>query len=239
MFRPILAATTTSFYGFMWTLNLNPTVLLVNNETLLLLESSGSCQRAYANELAARFSLTVQPVHNRDYDMTAPLHADGGNYPCKGYHSLVDTPQGRAVVRWQPGQTYNFTLAGSVPHGGGSCQVSLSLDKGQTWKVLHSYVGKCPLSPTWQFTLPADTPAGNALFAWSWFNKVGNREMYMNCAHVTIDPVSGSDNQSEANQYSINERPLIFAANIGNGCGTIEGFDLAFPQPGPKEGRST
>ncbi|KAF1731336.1 hypothetical protein CRV24_007520 [Beauveria bassiana] len=168
-----------------------------------------------------------------DYDMTAPLHVDGGNYPCKGYHLLVDTPQGRAVVRWQPGQTYNFTLAGSVPHGGGSCQVSLSLDKGQTWKVLHSYVGKCPLSPTWQFTLPADTPTGNALFAWSWFNKVGNSEMYMNCAHVTIDPVSGSDNQSEANQYSINERPLIIAANIGNGCGTIEGFDLAFLQPGP------
>ncbi len=166
-----------------------------------------------------------------DYDMTAPLHADGGDYPCKGYHSLVDTPQGRAVVSWQPGQTYNFTLAGSVTHGGGSCQVSLSLDKGQSWKVIHSYVGKCPMSPTWQFTLPADTPTGNALFAWSWFNKFGNREMYMNCAHVSIDPVSALNKQSEA--YSINERPPIFTANIGNGCGTIEGFDLAFPQPGP------
>ncbi|EHK43392.1 hypothetical protein TRIATDRAFT_85794 [Trichoderma atroviride IMI 206040] len=31
-------------------------------------------------------------------------------------------------------------------------------------------------------TLPNDTPAGDALFAWTRFNKIGNRERYMNCA---------------------------------------------------------
>ncbi|KAJ2983800.1 hypothetical protein NQ176_g426 [Zarea fungicola] len=166
-----------------------------------------------------------------DYDMTAPLHADGGNYPCKGYHSLMDTPQGKTVVNWRPGQTYNITLAGSATHLGGSCQVSMSFDRGQTWKVLHSYIGKCPLSPTWQFMLPYDTPNGSALFAWSWFNKVGNREMYMNCAHVAIDRGSAVPSGPQAD--SITERPPMLAANIGNGCSTIEGYDLAFPQPGP------
>lgn len=31
---------------------------------------------------------------------------------------------------------------------------------------------------TQSFTLPAEAPSGQALFAWNWFNRVGNREMY-------------------------------------------------------------
>jgi hypothetical protein len=193
----------------------------------LLSAANAHMQMSWPPAFRSKFNAFTTDI---DYDMTAPLHADGGNYPCKGYHSLLDTPQGRAAVNWRPGQTYNFTLVGTATHLGGSCQVSMSFDRGQTWKVLHSYIGKCPLSPTRQFTLPDDTPSGSALFAWSWFNKVGNREMYMNCAHVTIDPDSGADSQSEA--YSIKKRPEILAANVGNGCSTIEGYDLAFPQPG-------
>lgn len=111
----------------------------------LLGAANAHMQMSWPPALRSKFNPYTTDI---DYDMTAPLHADGGDYPCKGYHSLVDTPQGRAVVSWKPDQTYNFTLAGSVPDGGGSCQVSLSLDKGQSWKVLHSYVGNCSMSPT-------------------------------------------------------------------------------------------
>lgn len=167
-----------------------------------------------------------------DYDMTSPLSASGSNYPCKGYQSLLDTPQGKSVVTWQPGQTYNMTIVGGATHGGGSCQASLSYDRGASWTAIHSFVGGCPLKSDWQFTLPNDTPAGdNVLFAWSWFNKIGNREMYMNCAHVTIAGGGLLAKRSPTDPFA--GRPAMFAANVGSGCGTAEGCDLKFPKPGP------
>ncbi|KAH8168763.1 hypothetical protein LIA77_10889 [Sarocladium implicatum] len=65
-----------------------------------------------------------------DFDMTNPLKTDGSNFPCKGYQSLLDTPQGASVALWQPGETHTLSLAGSALHGGGSCQASLSYDRG-------------------------------------------------------------------------------------------------------------
>ena len=167
-----------------------------------------------------------------DYSMTSPLFTSGGNYPCKGYQSLLDTPQGQSVVNWQAGETYNFTLVGTATHNGGSCQASLSFDQGSSWTVVHSYIGQCPLKSTWQFTLPNDTPSGDALFAWSWFNQIGNREMYMNCAHVTIGG-GGVPPAKRSPGDSISARPAIFVANVANGCGTLESADVLFPHPGP------
>ncbi|KAJ3495106.1 hypothetical protein NLG97_g3632 [Lecanicillium saksenae] len=190
--------------------------------------SHGHMQMSWPPALRSKFNPYTT---NIDYDMTAPLQSDGSNFPCKGYHSLLDTQQGTSVVTWETGQTYNFSLAGTATHGGGSCQASLSFDGGSTWRVLHSYIGDCPLSTTWQFTLPDSMPTGSALFAWSWFNKFGNREMYMNCAHVTIE--GGSSSAEPADGDQMGQRPTMFAANVGNGCGTAEGYDLAFPQPGP------
>lgn len=165
-----------------------------------------------------------------DYSMTNPLNQAGADFPCKGYHSLLGGPQGGSVVTWSPGQTYNWTLTGSATHNGGSCQASLSYDSGNTWTVVHSYIGGCPLSPTWDFTLPNDTPAGSALFAFSWHNNIGNRELYMNCAHVTIE---GSAAVSQPPEDPFSSRPATFFANIGNGCSTVETFDVMFPNPGP------
>lgn len=167
---------------------------------------------------------------NVDYDMTNPLRQDGSDYPCKSYLPLLDTKQGQPVAAWVPGRMYNFSLTGIATHEGGSCQVSLSFDRGRTWRVIHSYMGNCPLKTEWNFTLPKDTPRGNATFGWTWFNNKGNREMYMNCAHVTI----GGDCKAADRQAStpFDSRPGLFAANVGNGCRTIEGYDLLFPNPG-------
>ncbi|QUC21080.1 uncharacterized protein UV8b_05323 [Ustilaginoidea virens] len=172
-----------------------------------------------------------------DYDMTSPLSAAGADFPCKGYHKLVGTPQGQPVATWSPGGSYSMTITGQTPHNGGSCQASLSFDGGRTWKVLHSYVGNCPVmgASTYPFSLPRDTPAGKALFAWTWFNKVGNREMYMNCASVTV-AAGGSDDRARGMRGASDPydgRPAMFVANVGNGCSTVEGRDLLFPRPGP------
>ncbi|KPM37512.1 hypothetical protein AK830_g9038 [Neonectria ditissima] len=164
-----------------------------------------------------------------DYSMTSPLSGDGSNFPCKGYQSLLGTAAGAPTATWQAGQQYNVSIAGGADHGGGSCQASLSFDKSKTWTVIKSYIGNCPIAPSssFKFTLPVDTPAGVALFAWTWFNKIGNREMYMNCAAITVKAGSGTPSTP------LSKRPAMFVANVGNGCGTTEGVDLMLPNPGP------
>ncbi|KAM0669035.1 hypothetical protein ACQRIT_003715 [Beauveria bassiana] len=166
-----------------------------------------------------------------DYDLTSPLNADGSNFPCKGTLNLVGTPQGAAVDDWAAGSSQTLSIDGSAWHSGGSCQASLSYDKGKTWTVIHSWLGSCPTGPSassYDFKVPSDAPAGEAIFAWSWFNEVGNREMYMNCAVVNI-----KGNKSKKRRgIPMSQRPAMFVANVGNGCGTTEGVDLELPDPG-------
>lgn len=125
-----------------------------------------------------------------DYSMTSPLEASGSNYPCKGYQNDEVKP---ISITYTAGQTYNMSLAGTATHGGGSCQLSLSYDNGQTFKVIKSMIGGCPLTSSYDFTVPASAPNGEALLGWTWQNKLGNREFYMNCAAVKI--VSGSSSK--------------------------------------------
>jgi hypothetical protein len=161
-------------------------------------------------------------VQNADYSMTSPL----GVYPCKGYHSDFGTAEGASVASWAAGSQQKFTITGGAAHGGGSCQAALSYDNGATFKVIHSYIGNCPVNgeSSYSFTVPAEAPGGDAIFAWTWFNNLGNREMYMNCAAVTITG-SGS---------GLSALPDIFVANVAAapGCTTADSTDLMFPNPG-------
>lgn len=86
--------------------------------------------------------------------------------------------------------------------------------------------GGCPLQSTYDFTMPADVANGDALFAWTWFNLEGNREMYMNCVDITIDGGSGSADAFES------AYPAIWVANVNNGCSTVEQQETVFPNPG-------
>ncbi|CAK9785932.1 hypothetical protein CC85DRAFT_287531 [Cutaneotrichosporon oleaginosum] len=180
------------------------------------------------------------PSANIDYSMTSPLDASGSNYPCKGYNSVLGTAAGNSVASWAPGSSQSIQLAGTAIHGGGSCQLSLSYDGGRTFKVIQSILGECPSIGSWNFDVPNDAPAGDAVFAWTWFNNLGNREMYMNCASVTIggggqrrrDDESYSNATLVSRAASYNSAPEIFQANIGNGCGTAETYDVDFPNPG-------
>jgi hypothetical protein len=140
--------------------------------------------------------------------------------------------------------------------------MSLSFDGGQSWQVIKSFIGGCvkpdPSSDQeFSFTIPKGTPGGDALLAWlgfflfptlsptnpvldyrSWYNNQGNREFYMNCAVVTI---SGGRRalmpreEFNALPAAVKKRalgPNIFVANLGNGCKTVEGTDVEFPDAG-------
>ncbi|KAJ5488482.1 hypothetical protein N7539_003372 [Penicillium diatomitis] len=147
-----------------------------------LLAVGASAHMQMSKPYPIRSPLNSKSTEQKDYSYTNPLDPSGANYPCKGYAN--DPFQSQAS--YSPGGTYEMELDGSAVHGGGSCQISLTYDKGKTFKVIESMLGECPISKKYSFQIPSDAPTGEALLAWSWFNKVGNREMYMNCAMVTI-----------------------------------------------------
>lgn len=214
-----------------------------------LLASSATAHMQMSEPLPIRSPLNKDSKGKKDYSYTSPLSTDGSDYPCKGY---ADDPF-NATADYSPGKTYDLKLQGSATHRGGSCQISLSYDKGKNFHVIHSMLGGCPIDKEYKFTVPSDAPSGEALLAWSWFNKVGNREMYMNCAQVNIGGDGGSQKRDmdkenddaeeaanstmthDANSQSFDSLPPIFIANVnGPGkCETIEGKDVNFPRPGP------
>jgi hypothetical protein len=78
--------------------------------------------------------------------------------------------------------------------------------------------------------IPATTVANSRFLHRTWFNKTGNREMYMSCAAVTITNGGSGLGQSY---------PRIFVANIGtNQCRVPDGQVVDFPEPGADVKRS-
>ncbi|TVY81349.1 hypothetical protein LSUE1_G003738 [Lachnellula suecica] len=190
----------------------------------------------------------------------SPLLADGTDFPCKqrtGVYEAEGASNSMALGSTQP-----LSFTGSATHGGGSCQISITYDKAPTkssvFKVIHSIEGGCPIQnvagnngdsasavdpSTYSFKIPTTLPTGDATLAWTWFNKIGNREMYMNCAPVTIGAASSKrDNEDlearnitqlmERDTAAFNALPNMFTANIGNGCQTADSKDLIFPDAG-------
>ncbi|KAH7090777.1 hypothetical protein FB567DRAFT_299670 [Paraphoma chrysanthemicola] len=189
----------------------------------------------------------------KDWNILNPLHADGSDFACKGYQ--WNTPW-TPVATYEAGKTYNMELKGGATHGGGSCQLSMSFDRGVTFKVIKSIVGGCPDRKKYSFTIPKELGRGlgkrrtTGLFAWTWFNRVGNREMYMNCAVVDIVPKGASKRDLEVRSEPLDARdvamvnaaaqralasyPPLFVANLAsvNDCITKETYDVVFDDPG-------
>lgn len=189
----------------------------------------------------------------------SPLNADGSNFPCK-----ATSNSGGTVTNMAIGATQKLSFLGESVHGGGSCQVSLTTDtpatKNSKWMVIHSIEGGCPARnqagnigadnsasapdpDTYDYSIPAGITPGAYTLAWTWFNKVGNREMYMNCASIKVTGGSNKRETSlnETEEYEIAELaeratasfPDMFVANIpATDCTTAEGADVKFPDPG-------
>lgn len=172
---------------------------------------------------------------NIDYSITSPITA--AQYPCKGNLKLLGTPEGAPVKTYAPGQQYTMSVEGGAAHNGGSCQLSLSYDKGNTFTVIKSFIGNCPTSSggTFNFGIPSDAPQGDeVVFAWTWVNHTGNREFYMSCAVVSIKGgASKRDAVTEKRAVAFAQRPKVFTANLGGEFCTKEGVDTVFPDPGP------
>ena len=131
----------------------------------------------------------------------------------------------------------------------GGCPATITQSTGNLEQIgtLNGYPqGKQCASPdsdetdcvkSYKITIPKDVPSGQYYFSWSWFNKVGNREMYQNCAPVEV---TGSASSPDF----LNTLPSMFVANVdGKPCTTTdtgpEKNVLDIPNPGTSVVRST
>ncbi|KAJ6110452.1 hypothetical protein N7486_002687 [Penicillium sp. IBT 16267x] len=201
--------------------------------------------------MASAHMIMTNPVpYGKDTLNNSPLAADGSDFPCKLRSNTYEVTEENVMVI---GQSHNLTFQGSATHGGGSCQISLTTDltpsKDTEWQVIKSFEGGCPANVdgnlsggatmvdpySFDFAIPEGISAGKYTLAWTWFNRIGNREMYMNCAPVTVKSASSSKRSDEVEIKAVEKRsstfPPMFVANI-NGCTTSENVDIRFPQPG-------
>ena len=195
---------------------------------------------------------------------TNPLRADGSDYPCKQRLDVYKVVKNNVMAIGEP---QPLTFQGQATHGGGSCQIALSKDmqptKSSVFKVILSIEGGCPSknpgnvgndpfgygADKFQYTIPAEVSPGDYTLAFTWFNKIGQREMYMNCAPITVTGSAKSrrdyfdaENNNDTTLFTASDSefdkrdafsslPDMFKANIGNGCSTpASGSDLAIPE---------
>lgn len=138
-------------------------------------------------------------------------------------------------------------------HGGGSCQLAVTYETSldavrdpNNWHVIYSIEGGCPFNAagilltstnctfpgqdecvhSWNVSVPRGLQSGQAVMSWTWFNAVGDREMYQNCARVEFTRETGEE---------MGSFPPMYVANIGPGgvcTAAPERTNLAFPEPG-------
>ena len=188
-----------------------------------------------------------------------PLQESGADFPCKMTSGQYTPPASKNVI--PIGATQKLELFGGATHNGGSCQISLTKDpkptKNSKWMVIHSEMGGCPSNApgnkgndasapltAFEYKIPQGIDPGEYTFAWTWFNNMGNREFYMNCAPVTVTGGSKKRYVEEASFNATEELeadevfkrdtdfPDLFKANMANGCSTVANKDVIFPNPG-------
>ncbi|KAI3318236.1 lytic polysaccharide monooxygenase [Xylariaceae sp. AK1471] len=74
-------------------------------------------------------------------------------------------------------------------------------------------------------TIPSDIPAGKGVIGFTWFNRVGNREMYMNCGALELTGTGGDMSNSE-------KLPDMVVLSIGSDPKTLDTIDYDFEDPG-------
>ena len=181
-----------------------------------------------------------------------PLDPSGSNFPCHGAALPTSGGQKLVAGETFPLKLELADGANTAVHGGGSCQLAILSDTTNaadpaSWNVIYSIEGGCPSNTvgnldntpngavactsdnqgdcvhSWDIPMPKGVKSGNAILSWTWFNTIGNREMYQNCVNVDISGGSGDGTF-----------PPLFVANLAsvNSLKTTEEFDVLFPQPG-------
>ncbi|KAH7413802.1 hypothetical protein DE146DRAFT_7425 [Phaeosphaeria sp. MPI-PUGE-AT-0046c] len=174
------------------------------------------------------------------------------DFPCKQRSGVYEITK---MNQWDAGETQQVSFNGTAVHGGGSCQFSITTDPEPTeksqWKVIQSYVGGCPTGeypgnapeqakePTLTrvpgslpVTMPKDIPDGRYTFSWTWMNKVGNREFYMNCAPIQVGN-GGSTASTASAAKALSALPDMFVANLpADKCTSAPSTNFVYPNPG-------
>ncbi|CAI7596841.1 unnamed protein product [Penicillium crustosum] len=189
-----------------------------------------------ASMVNAHMIMSSPTPYSKDSLNNSPLAADGSDFPCKLRDNAFEAPSTETIIAI--GESHPLSFVGSATHGGGSCQISLTTDlkpsKSSEWKVIKSFEGGCPANVdgnmsggpdvtdpySFNFTIPDGISAGKYTLAWTWFNRIGNREMYMNCAPITVSGGSSKRSPEELERRAASFPPM-FVANI-NGCTTPE-----------------
>ncbi|KAF1954140.1 hypothetical protein CC80DRAFT_128579 [Byssothecium circinans] len=181
-----------------------------------------------------------------DWEDTATKQSplEPAQFPCK-------QPTGKyaytTMNKYKAGESMSVKLIGGATHSGGSCQFSITTDKKPTkdsqWKVLFSQIGGCPGGPSdnnmsgnaedqgnapFSVPIPKDIPSGQYTMAWTWNNKSGNREFYMNCAPIEISGGSSTDVSK-----ALGSLPDMFVINLPSTECKLEPLqDALYPNPG-------
>jgi hypothetical protein len=199
--------------------------------------------------MASAHLFISEPVPIQGNAIKDPLDPSGSNFPCHG--AALPTSGGQKIAAGET-FPLKFDMGGgfnNAVHGGGSCQLAILSDTTNaadpaSWNVIYSIEGGCPsntkgnlVTPfeactsadegdcmhSWDIPMPKGVKSGNAILSWTWFNTIGNREMYQNCANVDITGGSGDGSF-----------PPLFVANLAsvNDVKTDENSDVLFPSPG-------
>ncbi|UZP35220.1 hypothetical protein NXS19_003036 [Fusarium pseudograminearum] len=196
------------------------------------------------------FNLDTEPLYQ-----TWPLSAELP-FPCQGrtQHAeqvtKVTAGKTQTVKFWGSAVHGGGSCQFSVAYG------EEAPDDPKKWHTIYSIIGGCPAEaegniPTtgkdphgrengpecgndtgkectkqFDIPIPKDMKNGPAIFAWTWFNKIGNREMYMVCSPIEV--VGGTDDST-----FVDSLPPVFRANIPGECTTgASGSVINFPEPG-------
>ncbi|KAJ5365799.1 hypothetical protein N7517_008685 [Penicillium concentricum] len=187
-----------------------------------------------ASMVNAHMIMSSPTPFSKDTLNNSPLLEDGSDFPCKLRDNAFEAPSTETTI----------AIGESFPSYLRRLTTDLQPSKSSEWKVIKSFEGGCPanvdgnipggpdlIDPySFNFTIPDGISAGKYTLAWTWFNRIGNREMYMNCAPITVSGGSSKRSPEELERRAASFPPM-FVANI-NGCLTQEGVDIRFPQSG-------
>ncbi|KAI9656744.1 MAG: hypothetical protein M1821_003383 [Bathelium mastoideum] len=179
----------------------------------------------------AHLKLNTPVPYDKNTITTSPLTE--GQFPCQVHTYAISSMNNMAA-----GSPQTLSLDGDAVHGGGSCQLAVSLDQKptaqSTFKVIKSWIGGCPVtqgqsSPDhFNYSIPQGFPNGQATLSWTWNSlEAGQDELYMNCAPIMV--TGGSSDKTVYNSL-----PDLSKVNIpGVDCKQVVNTNPDYVNPGP------
>ncbi|TKA81458.1 hypothetical protein B0A55_02922 [Friedmanniomyces simplex] len=175
-------------------------------------------------------TLNTSPLNN------AKPGTAGSDFPCKQRTGVYELTKRTQVVA---GADNPLIFDGSATHGGGSGFLAVTTDEhpdvNSQWKTFMIFDSGMPVkgdsesgsgTSSYTYALPKGMLNGNLTLGWYWYNRIGNRELYSNCAPLEIS--GGSDDRSVFDAL-----PNAYLINLPTSeCSSQEMGDTEIPNPG-------